>query len=147
MAYPKLCSVCGNILDVSGQLIIKCDCCGEENQSIYFFLIKFIGSKSDTALGKITTTSSTNFPSLLRTKLTSETQSLTAADYKNTKRIQRECPDCQAKEMTWSEAQLRGAGEGSTIFYRCSCGHRYSLTSILLNYVCVDAFYRSQEAN
>lgn len=72
-----------------------------------------------------TTISKTNnFPSFLRDKLTSKTQTLTAKDFENTRVIERECPECHAKVMTWSEAQMRSADEGSTIFYRCVCGYR-----------------------
>jgi DNA-directed RNA polymerase subunit M/transcription elongation factor TFIIS len=74
-----------------------------------------------------TTSKSSNFPSTLRTKLTSTTQNLTSKDLENTRRIAKECPKCHAQEMTWSEAQLRSADEGSTIFYRCpDCGHRWT---------------------
>jgi len=45
MAYPNFCSECGTILSESSQSIIKCDCCGKENQSIPFFLAKVTGSE------------------------------------------------------------------------------------------------------
>lgn len=80
----------------------------------------------DTTRFQTATSTTNNFPSLLRTKLYSKTQAITPKDMENTRRIQQECPPCKAKEMTWSEAQLRSADEGSTIFYRCSsCGYRY----------------------
>ncbi|TQS34385.1 hypothetical protein Golomagni_05234 [Golovinomyces magnicellulatus] len=107
---PNFCRDCGNILDISAELIISCECCGKENQNSKRF--------------EITTSKTNNFPSLLREKLTSKTQQLTSKDFENTRVIERECPECQAKVMTWSEAQMRSADEGSTIFYRCVCGYR-----------------------
>ena len=63
----------------------------------------------------------------------SKTQVPTAKDRENTKTIARQCPKCKAEEMTWSEAQLRGADEGSTVFYRClGCGYRYEEPCILV---------------
>jgi DNA-directed RNA polymerase I subunit RPA12 len=35
------------------------------------------------------------------------------------------CEKCGRKEVRYSEQQLRGADEGSTIFYECDCGHKY----------------------
>jgi len=38
-----------------------------------------------------------------------------------------ECPECHNSEMMFSEAQLRGADEGSTIFYTCpKCNHKFN---------------------
>jgi DNA-directed RNA polymerase I subunit RPA12 len=66
------------------------------------------------------------FPSKLREKLTSTTQTLTAEDKKGTgARTDRQCPECQQQKLTFSQAQLRSADEGTTIFYFClGCGHR-----------------------
>jgi hypothetical protein len=36
------------------------------------------------------------------------------------------CETCGRKEVRFSERQLRGADEGSTIFYECDCGHKYA---------------------
>lgn len=73
------------------------------------------------------TATSKNFPSVLRTKLTSNVQAVRPEDRESRLRIARICPACDAKEMTWSEAQLRSADEGTTIFYRCpDCGHRWA---------------------
>lgn len=106
----NFCSDCGNILEISTQEFIICECCGRENQNLKRFT---------KAISK-----SNNFPSFLRDKLTSKTQRLTSKDFENTRIIERECPECQSKVMTWSEAQLRSADEGTTIFYRCECGYR-----------------------
>ena len=65
------------------------------------------------------------FPSVLRTKLTSNVQVVTSGETENA-RIRKDCPKCAATEMTWSEAQLRSVDEGTTIFFRCpECGHRF----------------------
>ncbi|SZE99952.1 unnamed protein product [Blumeria hordei] len=107
---PNFCSDCGNILSLSVESEILCRCCGARN--------------SNTNCFATTLTTTQNFPSRLREILTSQTQELTAKDFESTRIIERECPECQAKVMTWSEAQLRSADEGSTIFYRCVCGYR-----------------------
>lgn len=126
---PQFCDVCGNILDISNAATVKCDACGEVNQSPSFCspLVTIADVfHPDTMLSQTTTSSSSNFPSELRNKLTSNTQVLTLKDRENTKKISQECPACHTMEVTWSEAQLRGADEGSTIFYRCpACSHRY----------------------
>lgn len=41
-------------------------------------------------------------------------------------RIEIDCPKCPSKEASYAQVQLRGADEGSTIFYTClRCKHRY----------------------
>jgi DNA-directed RNA polymerase I subunit RPA12 len=36
------------------------------------------------------------------------------------------CPKCGAGRALFREMQLRGADEGSTVFFRCrACAHRY----------------------
>lgn len=67
---------------------------------------------------------SKGFPSRLQTKLTSYTQNITAEDLGTGPIVNVNCPECPSNEVTWTEAQLRSADEGSTIFYRCTkCGH------------------------
>merc|ERR1711939_441146 len=107
---PRFCTDCGNILDISSEETVRCDCCGTNNENKNRF--------------ETTTTTSNNFPSALREKLTSKTQQLTSKDFEDTQKISRECPKCGAKEMSWSAVQLRSADEGTTIFYRCACGYR-----------------------
>jgi len=125
---PRFCTDCGNILDISSEETVRCDCCGTNNESLCKLPLCFpallIGMATDKNRFETTTTTSNNFPSALREKLTSKTQQLTSKDFEDTQKISRECPKCGAKEMSWSAVQLRSADEGTTIFYRCACGYR-----------------------
>lgn len=35
------------------------------------------------------------------------------------------CEKCGRDEVRYYTQQLRGADEGSTVFYECDCGHKY----------------------
>lgn len=130
----QFCDDCGSLLDEATSKHIKCDICGKLCKSLSapfihctlaMWPLANVRLPPDIVSSQTTTSRSSNFPSTLRTKLTSTTQNLTSKDLENTRRIAKECPKCHAQEMTWSEAQLRSADEGSTIFYRCpDCGHR-----------------------
>lgn len=146
----QFCDDCGNLLDESINDEVKCDVCGRLCKSTVpppppnppppfstsilsksdigiFFWGGGRAPKTDTISSQTTTSTSrsNNFPSALRTRLRSTTQKVTAQDIANTRRIAKECPGCHVEEMAWSEAQLRGADEGSTIFYHClDCGYR-----------------------
>ncbi|KAI1333061.1 transcription factor S-II-domain-containing protein [Xylariaceae sp. FL0255] len=110
------CTECGNLLPVSkGNVnnILHCECCGADNP--------------DTA-SKTTVTKSkpSDFPSLLRQKLSIvqvvEKHKVSTEALANT-----ECEKCGSTTVRFSEAQLRSADEGSTIFYTCNdCGHRWN---------------------
>ena len=67
------------------------------------------------------------FPSSLRRKLHSNTIEV-SQDVANSQQItNQECPECRHPKMMFSEAQLRGADEGSTIFYTCpNCHHKFN---------------------
>lgn len=108
------CTDCGNLLENSAgnkDAILGCDCCGAENR--------------DTAASKIlTTTKPSAFPSLLRQKR-SAIQTIKQSDRQSDAVIQETCPECGRKEVRYSQAQLRGADEGTTIFYNCECGHKF----------------------
>ncbi|ELR03513.1 hypothetical protein VC83_03390 [Pseudogymnoascus destructans] len=108
----QFCSDCGDTLPISMDQMVKCDCCKMINKN--------------QLLSKTTISTTSNFPSLLREKLTSKTQALTADVVQDSKqRTEKLCPDCNKEELTFSQAQTRGADEGSTIFYFClNCGHR-----------------------
>lgn len=127
MGFPDFCIDCGTVLNVSTDSEVTCDCCGMVSKSMVrplFSLCIFVNWHKATA--KEPHISSTNkFPSTLRTKLLSKTQIVTTNDTESTRTVQRDCPECSGNKMTWSEAQLRSADEGTTIFYRCvECGHR-----------------------
>ena len=130
----QFCDDCGSLLADSAGSIIICDTCGKNCKGVFLNSLSICVPAENilvtdfTFLGELSshtmTSKSNNFPSTLRTRLTSKTQKLTAKDLENTRRIVRECTQCHAKELIWSEAQMRSADEGSTIFYRCpDCGH------------------------
>ncbi|KAI1433733.1 transcription factor S-II-domain-containing protein [Xylaria sp. CBS 124048] len=109
------CSDCGNLLPVSkGNVknILHCDCCGAENR--------------DTASKTIVTKSKpSDFPSLLRQKL-SIVQSVERHKISTEAVTNATCDKCGRTEVRFSEVQMRSADEGSTIFYRCDCGHKWN---------------------
>ncbi|CRG90665.1 tRNA pseudouridine synthase B [Talaromyces islandicus] len=107
----QFCIDCGNLLDETPQDHVTCELCGKVAKNQMF--------------SHVQTSVSKGFPSKLRTKLTSYTQKVTAETLGSGPTIKMECPECPSNEVTWTEAQLRSADEGSTIFYRCvKCGHR-----------------------
>ena len=127
---PNFCFLCRNILDNSKEDTVKCGTCGETNQSLYYLLSLKVQSLIllgvDVALSQTRTSSTNNFPLVLLERLASKTQTIMPKDFESTKWISQECLQCHAAEVTWSEAQLRSADEGSTIFSRClACRHRY----------------------
>ena len=84
---------------------------------------------SDTAATSIKTTSKPSaFPSILRAKK-STVQTLTEADVQKGAVIAETCPECGRKEMTFYTQQLRSADEGSTVFYSCECGHKFTVNN------------------
>ncbi|KAA6409159.1 MAG: DNA-directed RNA polymerase I subunit [Lasallia pustulata] len=109
------CTDCGNLLDGSSgdeKAILTCEVCGRENK--------------DTSSTVVTTKSKpTAFPSLLRSKR-SAVQTLTAEDVQTEATIRQTCPECGREEMWYYTLQLRSADEGSTVFYRCECGYKFS---------------------
>ena len=131
------CTDCGNLLDGSSgdkKAILTCEVCGTENK----------GTSGDWALSNmktltlapprlidtssavvITKSKPTAFPSLLRSKR-SAIQTLTAEDVQTEATIRQTCPECGREEMWYYTLQLRSADEGSTVFYRCECGYKFS---------------------
>lgn len=76
-------------------------------------------SKPDKWPTSITTESApTAFPSRLR-DARSEIQVLSAEDRETWAMTTTACPQCANPEMRFRDVQLRGADEGSTVFYRC----------------------------
>jgi hypothetical protein len=65
------------------------------------------------------------FPSVLQRKKYSNVQAMKPNEYPPNPLIGQECSECGAKEMWYSTKQLRGADEGSTIFFECPlCRHK-----------------------
>lgn len=110
------CTDCGNLLPASkgGQKsILTCDCCGAEN--------KDTGEKTTT-----TETKPSDFPSQLRQKLQSDVQTVEKHKIRTEALTKEQCPKCERNEVYFTQVQLRGADEGSTTFYTCKCGFRWS---------------------
>ena len=109
------CDACGSLLPrvIPGENkddMIKCDDCFQYTK--------------DTSSKVVTSKSKPNaFPSALRAKH-SEVQNVNVEDLEVESIAVRTCPQCGRKEMFYHEKQLRSADEGSTIFYRCECGHK-----------------------
>ncbi|KAJ5929242.1 hypothetical protein N7454_007090 [Penicillium verhagenii] len=107
------CTDCGNLLREStgdANAVLHCTVCGTRNK--------------DTVPQTIVSESKPSaFPSALRAKR-SAVQTLSAEDRKTEAVIQKNCPKCGRKEMFFTTVQLRSADEGSTVFYRCACGHK-----------------------
>ena len=82
---------------------------------------------TDTSSKAITTKSKPSaFPSALRSKR-SAVQTLTEEDMQTDAVIRHTCPRCEREEMRYYTLQLRGADEGSTVFYTCECGYKFVL--------------------
>ncbi|KAG9244690.1 transcription factor S-II-domain-containing protein [Calycina marina] len=110
------CTDCGDLLESSTgnkETILVCACCGKENR--------------DTASTTITTESKpSSFPSRLRQERSS-IQTIQQEDREKDAKIAVSCPECEEKEVRYTSAQLRGADEGSTIFYTCpNCNNKWN---------------------
>ncbi|TDZ61185.1 DNA-directed RNA polymerase I subunit RPA12 [Colletotrichum trifolii] len=109
------CADCGNLLPASmGTVknILVCDCCGAET--------KDTGSKTI-----VTQTKPSDFPSALRQKLQSNVQAVDK-NINTEATINETCPKCGREEVRFTAVQLRSADEGSTIFYTCDCGYKWT---------------------
>ncbi|KAK7420041.1 DNA-directed RNA polymerase I core subunit rpa12 [Neonectria magnoliae] len=107
------CTDCGNLLPSTKgteRNMLRCECCGAENRDT--------GSKSI-----ITQTKPSDFPSFLRQKLQSSVQAVEKHKIQTQSTIIQTCPNCGQEEVKYSNVQLRGADEGSTVIYNCDCGH------------------------
>ncbi|OLN97639.1 DNA-directed RNA polymerase I subunit RPA12 [Colletotrichum chlorophyti] len=110
------CTDCGNLLPASmgtQKNILVCDCCGADN--------KDTGSKTI-----VTQTKPSDFPSQLRQKLQSNVQTVDRANVNTEAKIKETCPKCGREEVRFTAVQLRSADEGSTIFFTCDCGFKWS---------------------
>lgn len=64
-----------------------------------------------------------DFPSALRQKLQSNVQAVERHTLNTEMRINERCPKCGREEVNYTNVQLRGADEGSTVIFMCDCGH------------------------
>jgi DNA-directed RNA polymerase I subunit RPA12 len=109
------CDACGSLLPrvIPGENkddMIKCEDCSQYTK--------------DTSSKVVTSRSKPGaFPSTLRDKL-SDVQSLNVEELQVEAVITKTCPECGRKEMFYHTKQLRSADEGTTVFYRCECGHQ-----------------------
>lgn len=71
----------------------------------------------------ITRTKPSDFPSLLRQKL-STVQTFERHKVQTEARTNETCPKCGRTDVRYSAVQLRSADEGSTVFFTCDCGHK-----------------------
>lgn len=107
------CTDCGNLLPAtkgSEKSTLMCECCGRGNQDT--------GSKTI-----VTNSKPSDFPSFLRQKLQSSVQNFERHNIQTESAAQETCPKCGREEVTYSNVQLRGADEGSTVFYYCKCSY------------------------
>ncbi|KIN06567.1 hypothetical protein OIDMADRAFT_17376 [Oidiodendron maius Zn] len=109
----QFCDDCGDTLPVSVESSVKCDCCGSVNQNVL--------------LSQVQVSTTTKARSKLRDKLNSNVQVVTAEDAKGSQqRTDKNCPKCDKQDLIFTQAQLRSADEGTTLFYYClSCSHRF----------------------
>lgn len=109
------CVDCGNLLDSSNgdaNAILACNVCGARCK--------------DTSTKTIVTKSkATAFPSTLRDKR-SDVQTVSEEDMQTDATIKQNCENCGRDEVRYYTQQLRGADEGSTVFYTCQCGHKWN---------------------
>ncbi|KPM34269.1 hypothetical protein AK830_g12298 [Neonectria ditissima] len=79
----------------------------------------------DTLLGAVSVSSTNDFPSQLRDKQTiNMPKQLSSQDTWSKTDVK--CPECDAQEVQYTALQLRGADEGTTMFYSCpKCSARY----------------------
>ena len=114
------CDACGSLLPrvISGENkddMIRCEDCFQYTK--------------DTSSKVVTSKSKANaFPSALRAKH-SEVQSVDVEALETESVDKRTCPRCGRTEMFYHTKQLRSADEGTTVFYRCTCGFRETLSN------------------
>lgn len=83
-------------------------------------LLSDTSSRTTTSMSKPTA-----FPSSLRQRLRSDVQTISDEERRNNDAVtQQSCEKCGRDEVRFYTQQLRGADEGSTVFYRCECGHK-----------------------
>ncbi|KAF2820089.1 hypothetical protein CC86DRAFT_305594 [Ophiobolus disseminans] len=114
------CTTCGNLLDrkASSAKTISCHICGNVNKNGWPILTQ-------------TTSKPSAFPTALREKR-GEIQAINGDDIETWATVLKSCPACDSQILLWRDMQLRGADEGTTVFYRCSkCNNRSVIWSNL----------------
>lgn len=71
----------------------------------------------------VTQTKPSDFPSFLRQKLQSNVQAVEKHNIQTDSISQESCPVCARENVKYTNVQLRGADEGSTVIYLCDCGN------------------------
>ncbi|EQK97999.1 SpRPA12-like protein [Ophiocordyceps sinensis CO18] len=111
----QFCDACGDMIPISKEKNVDCELCGTSNESALLPLRVYA---TDTLIDKVTVTSTSDFPSELRRNRTiTAPKSMASTDTWSTTDVT--CPYCKAKEVRYTTLQLRGADEGSTMFYFC----------------------------
>ncbi|KAF4469631.1 DNA-directed RNA polymerase I subunit RPA12 [Fusarium albosuccineum] len=109
------CTDCGNLLPATKgtqRNVLSCECCGAENRDT--------GAKVTVAQTK-----PSDFPSFLRQKLQSSVQAVEKHNLQTESTAHEKCPKCGREEVKYTNVQLRGADEGSTVIYLCECGYSW----------------------
>ncbi|PNP75676.1 hypothetical protein FNYG_11085 [Fusarium nygamai] len=73
----------------------------------------------------VTQTKPSDFPSFLRQKLQSSVQAVEKHNLQTDSTVRETCPKCGREEVKYTNVQLRGADEGSTVIYLCDCGNSW----------------------
>ncbi|KAF1810811.1 DNA-directed RNA polymerase I polypeptide [Eremomyces bilateralis CBS 781.70] len=111
------CTSCGSLLNriPPEKPTITCDVCKSCNKNKW--------------LTSVTTRSRPDaFPSVLLQKRSGAVnQTMKSEDAETWPSTTQSCPSCENPTMLFKDVQLRGADEGSTIFYRCpKCNYRFN---------------------
>ncbi|KAH6576491.1 hypothetical protein BASA50_006776 [Batrachochytrium salamandrivorans] len=120
------CEECGSLLDppTGAEDFVTCFCCGT-----------MVNAKAFESRTVITVSKPSAFPDKPKPVTDASLSKKDGEDHTNAHlrdgaTIREKCPKCDAPEMVFHTAQLRGADEGQTVFYSCiKCGYKYSMNS------------------
>jgi len=104
--------------DYPAGFFLRTDFCIFLPSSNFSNRLSFASSTDIWPTSTTTESAATAFPSRLR-DARSEIQVLSAEDRETWAMTTTACPQCANPEMRYRDVQLRGADEGSTVFYRC----------------------------
>ena len=130
IASCDFCGDCGFLLPraLDSGNILECECCQamyKGEQLRFFIATEWSSPHSDPKFPPPVETRSKDkdFPSLLRQKRSGvAVADGLEVDARATAKAT--CEKCGRTEVKYSMVQLRGADEGSTVFYNCECGHK-----------------------